>query len=166
VVYITALLFMGAIGYQLNFGEAGRHLNAHFLEKIVRNELEKTPNDAKLYSTLGDLYFARKQYAETIEAYSRAIQIQPDNAKVLNNLAWLYATCEDEQFRNPKEALRLAEKAAQLEEAAYILDTLAESYYINGMIEAAINAEKEAIRMAQKNHSYYEGQLKKFRENR
>ena len=53
-----------------------------------------------------------------------------------------------------------------LEEAAYILDTLAESYYINGMLEAAINAEKEAIRIAKKNRSYYEGQLIKFRGNR
>ena len=166
VVYITALFFMGVIGYQLNFGAFGNHLNAHFLEKVVQNELEKTPNDAKLLSTLGDLYFARKQYAETIDAYRQVIKIQPDNAKVLNNLAWLYATCEDEQFRNPQEALRLAEKAAGLEQAAYILDTLAESYYINGMLEAAINAEKEAIRIAKKNQTYYEDQLKKFRGGR
>jgi len=161
--YLIALLFIGAIGYQLNFGEAGKQLNAHFLEKIVRSELEKTPHNAKLYSTLGDLYFARKQYAETIEAYAQAIKLQPENAQVLNNLAWLYATCEDERFRNPKQALKLAEKAANIEQAAHVLDTLAESYFINGMLEAAIDAEKEALRLAKKNRTYYEDQLKKFR---
>ena len=161
--YLIALLFIGAIGYLLNFGEAGKQLNAHLLEKIVRSELEKTPYNAKLYSTLGDLYFARKQYAETIEAYEQAIRLQPENAQVLNNLAWLYAICENERFRNPKQALKLAEKAANLEQAAYILDTLAESYFVNGMLEAAVDAEKEALRLAKKNRSYYEDQLKKFR---
>jgi len=161
--YLIALLFIGAIGYQLNFGEAGKQLNAHFLEKIVRSELEKTPHNAKLYSTLGDLYFARKQYAQTIEAYAQAIRLQPENAQVLNNLAWLYATCEDERFRNPKQALKLAEKAANIEQAAHVLDTLAESYFINGMLEAAVDAEKEALRLVKKNRTYYEDQLKKFR---
>ena len=163
--YIIALLLIGAVGYQLNFGEAGKQLNAHFLEKIVRSELEKTPYNAKLYSTLGDLYFARKQYAETIEAYEQAIRFKSENAQVLNNLAWLYATCEDERFRNPKQALKLAEKAAGLEHSAYILDTLAESYFVNGMLEAAIDAEKEALRLAKKNRTYYEDQLEKFRGN-
>lgn len=161
--YLIALLFIGAVGYQLNFGEAGKQLNAHFLEKIVRSELEKTPYNAKLYSTLGDLYFARKQYAETIEAYEQAIRLQPENVQVLNNLAWLYATCEDERFRNPKQALILAEKAAGLEQAAYILDTLAESYFVNGRFRAAVDAAKEALHLAKKNHTYYEDQLKKFR---
>ncbi len=161
--YLIALLFIGAVGYQLNFGEAGKQMSAHFLEKIVRSELEKTPYNAKLYSTLGDLYFARKQYAETIEAYEQAIKLQSENVQVLNNLAWLYATCEDERFRNPKQALKLAETAANLEQAAYILDTLAESYFVNGMFEEAIDAEKEALRLAEKNRSYYEDQLEKFK---
>ena len=160
--YLIGLLLIGGVGYQLNFGEAGKLLNAHFLEKIVQSELRDSPHNAKLYSTLGDLYFARKQYAETIEAYEQAISIKPDNAQVLNNLAWLYATCEDERFRNPKLALKLAEKAASLEPAAYILDTLAESYFINGMREAAVGAEKEALRIAKKNRTYYEEQLRKF----
>ena len=82
----------------------------------------------------------------------------------MNNLAWLYATCEDERFRDPKKALALAEKAAELEESPHILDTLAECYYVNNQFEKAVSAELRALDLAVKNRTYYEKQLRKFKE--
>jgi tetratricopeptide (TPR) repeat protein len=83
---------------------------------------------------------------------------------VLNNLAWLYATCEDESLRNPQRALLLAQKAAELEQSSHIYDTLAESYFVNGMHREAIEAGEQALKLAKGNRSYYKEQLKKFRE--
>jgi tetratricopeptide (TPR) repeat protein len=162
--YLVGILLIGAIGYNLNFGETGRKLNKHFFEKIIQRELAKTPDNPNLYSALGDLYFSEKKYVQTITAYEQSLAIDPDNPHALNNLAWLHATCDVQKFRDPQKALYLAEKAAGLEESPYILDTLAESYFVNGRFEEAVESETKALRLAVTNRGYYEKQLKKFME--
>jgi len=84
------------------------------------------------------------------------------NAEVLNNLAWHYATCEDEKFRDPVRALALAELAIRLEKMPHVWDTLAESYYVNGMYREAVEAGEQALALAGKKRAYYQDQLKKF----
>ena len=155
-------MLIGGIGYNLNFGETGRKLNKHFFEKIILRALDKTPDDPNLYSTLGDLYYSNKNYAKTIKAYEESLRLAPDNPHVLNNLAWLYATCEVDKFQDPKKALVLAKKAAELEESPHILDTLAECYYANNQFEMAVSVELRALDLLVKGRSYYEKQLKKF----
>ncbi len=161
-VYLAAIVIIGGIGYNLNYGETGKKLSKHFIEKILLREINKTPDNPYLYSNLGDLYYNINDYTETIRAYEKSIELKPDNPHVLNNLAWLYATCDDENLRNPERALDLALKAADLEESPHILDTLAECYYINGQLEKAVSTESYALRIAKKQRSYYENQLKKF----
>jgi Zn-dependent protease with chaperone function len=163
VVYLAGILLIGGIGYYLNFGETGKKLNRHFFEKIIQRELDKNPDSSDLYSMLGDLYYSNKNYAKTIKAYEQSIALASDNPQVLNNLAWLYATCEVERFRDPKKALKLAEKAAEIEKSPHILDTLAESFYVNSQFEKAIAAEMEALDLAPKNRVHYENQLSKFK---
>jgi len=163
-IYLAGLVLIGGIGYHLNFGETGRKLNKHFFEKLIQRELGKTPGDPSLYKMLGDLHYSNNNYAETITAYAQSLALAPDSPEVLNNLAWLYATCDKEEFRNPKKALALAKRAAEIKESPHILDTLAESYYVNKQFEQAVSAELRALELAGKDRTYYEGQLKKFRE--
>jgi Zn-dependent protease with chaperone function len=163
-LYLLGILLIGGIGYNLNFGEAGKKLNKHFFEKIILRQLEKTPENPNLYSALGDLYFSQENFAETIKAYEQSLALKPDNPHTLNNLAWLHATCNVERFRDPQKALYLAEKAAQLEESPYILDTLAESYFANDRFEEAVESEIKALELAVTNKGYYEKQLKRFME--
>ena len=111
---------------------------------------------------LGDLYFSSKNYIGTIKAYEKSIAIKPDNPEIINNLAWLYATCEDQSLRDPKKAISLAKKALDLKETPHILDTLAESYYVNEKYKDAVEAEKRALDLTPKNRFYYEKQLKRF----
>ncbi|MBC2694774.1 MAG: M48 family metalloprotease [Desulfobacteraceae bacterium] len=160
--YLVAIVIIGGIGYNLNYGETGKKLSKHFIEKILLREINKTPDNPYVYSNLGDLYYNINNYTETIRAYEKSIDLKPDNPHVLNNLAWLYATCDDRNLRNPERALNLALKAAKLEESPHILDTLAESYYINSRLEEAISTESYALRIAKKQRSYYEKQLKKL----
>jgi cytochrome c-type biogenesis protein CcmH/NrfG len=82
---------------------------------------------------------------------------------VLNNLAWHYATCEDESYQDHGRALALAKLAIRLEEAPHIWDTLAESYYVNGMYRDAVEAGRLALERAGRKRHYYEGQLDKFK---
>jgi len=160
--YMVGILIIGGIGYHFNFGETGKKINQHLFENIIKRELVKTPNNSDLYGLLGDLYYSNKDYTKTVKAYEQSIALEPNNPKVLNNLAWLYATCEDETFRNSQKALRLAEKAVKLEESPHILDTLAESYYVNGRFEKAVSTEIRALDLTTKNVSYYRKQVEKF----
>jgi Zn-dependent protease with chaperone function len=162
-VYLIGMLAIGIVGYNLNFGEFGKTLSDRFFQKIVLREIDKHPQDPSLYRLLGDLYYNTKNWTGVQEAYERSLQLKPDNPHVLNNLAWLYATCEDKRFRDPERALMLAKAAAAISAAPHILDTLAESYYLNGYYEEAIAAETRARDLARENRSYYEGQLEKFR---
>jgi len=57
----------------------------------------------------------------------------------------------------------LPKKAAEIEKSPHILDTLAESFYVNSQFEKAVAAEMEALDLAPKNRTHYENQLAKFK---
>mgnify|MGYP000290704599 FL=1 len=52
--------------------------------------------------------------------------------------------------------------AIQLEKLPHVWDTLAESYYVNGMLREAVEAGRQALALAGKKRAYYENQLDKF----
>jgi len=161
-VYLTCLLLLGILGYQLNVGEMGDRISRHFLEKVIIQEIEQTPENPNLYSLLGNIYYNSKNWAGVRDAWEKALALEPDNAQVLNNLAWHYATCEDERFQDPDRALAMAKLAIRLERLPHVWDTLAESYYVNGMYREALEAGKQALALAGKKRIYYEDQLEKF----
>ncbi|MEZ4525361.1 MAG: M48 family metalloprotease [Desulfobacterales bacterium] len=161
-VYLIGMILIGCGGYLVSSGETDRKLIANF-ERILWEEIEKNPHNPKLYHLLGDLHYSRNEYAQTIGAYQKALDLKADDPEVLNNLAWLYATCETLPLRNPEMALRLALRAAQLSDAPHVLDTLAESYYVNGMYEMAVQTEEKALARSGKERALYEAQLEKFR---
>ncbi len=163
-LFTTAMVMVGIVGYQINFGEAGQRLNDRFFESVLKKEIAKNPGSPGLYRALGDIYYHWKKYSQAIEYYIQTLDLSPNDPEALNNLAWLYATCEDESLRDPRMALHLSRKAASISPQAHILDTLAESYYINGQSEMAIKSARAALAAARENHSYFSGQLKKFRE--
>jgi tetratricopeptide (TPR) repeat protein len=155
------MLFVG--GISLNFGQTGAKLSSHLEKESIIDELEKRPDNPNLYKRLGDIYYSSENYIGVKEAYEKSIDLNPKNPEVLNNLAWLYVTCPDENLRNPFRGLQLAEKAIQLSEAAHIFDTLAESYFVNSMYQKAIVAGTRALELVKGDRSYYEKQLEKFK---
>jgi len=128
----------------------------------VQRHLNKSPGNPALWALLGNLAFQRKDYSEVQRAYEESLALKPDSPSVLNNLAWLYATCEDERFRDPPRALVLAREAARLQEAPHVLDTLAEAYYVNGKYAEAVESGRRALAAAGGDRGHYEVQLEKF----
>ena len=163
-IYLVAMVMVGFIGYNLNFGETGKKLGYRFFERIIQREIEKNPEDANLYQVLGDLYYNTGNFTGVRDAYEKSLALNGDNPHVLNNLAWLYATSEIEDLRDPERALMLARYADILKKEVHIKDTLAEAYFVNGMYIEAIEIGSQALKMARSNRTYYEKQLEKFKE--
>ncbi len=69
--------------------------------------LNEHPNDTATRFFLATAYLDKNRNADAIREYEKVLESAPDNAEVLNNLAWLYSTSG-----NPK-ALDTAEKAYQ-----------------------------------------------------
>jgi Zn-dependent protease with chaperone function len=162
-IYVACLALIGVLGYQLDIGMGGDRVTSHIYERAVLEQIEKFPDNPDLYSLLGKIYFNRRNWSGVQEAWEKSLALEPNNAEVLNNLAWLYATCENEHLRDPDRALAMATLAVKLENLPHIWDTLAESYYVNKMYSQAVEAGRKALELARENRSYYEDQLAKFK---
>jgi Zn-dependent protease with chaperone function len=160
--YIVVIFLLGIVGFQLSFGETGRKLDNHFYEKIILQEISRAPENADLYVLLGDLYYGRDKHHKAGQAYEQALSLSENHARALNNLAWLYATTPQPDLRDPVRALILAKRAAAIDQAPHVLDTLAECYFVNKRIAEAIRAEQQALELAVTGRGYYEAQLKRF----
>ena len=93
----------------------------------------------------------RGRFERAIEYYRKAIKADPTYEVPLFNLALLLATCSDEQFRQPDQAVRLAEQACRIMErpGSIPLSILAEVYGQTGRFEQATSVLREAIRIAE-----------------
>ena len=60
------------------------------LETTLVNKVNDNPNDSGSWIQLGNFYFDAGQTENAISAYSRALQIDPDNANVQTDLGVMY----------------------------------------------------------------------------
>ena len=162
VSFLIYLVCLGGLGYFLNFSTMKRNMTYEFVGKALNQRLLKEPDNIDLYQGLAIVYQHLGRNEEAIETYERIIDLDANHAVSLNNMAWLLVTVPNEDLRNPDRALDLAKKAVALERSPVFLDTLAEAYYVNGLIREAEKAIREAIALATENRGYYEKQLKKF----
>jgi tetratricopeptide (TPR) repeat protein len=131
--------------------------------KAERMRAGKVLDVRDLYGLAYELQ-ADRRYEGAAMAYEFIIMQHPGDEVALNNLAWLYATAEDESVRDKKAALELARRAASIKKEAFILDTLAEAYFINGMHEEALATIEEALALKpEENRNYYLEQRERFR---
>jgi tetratricopeptide (TPR) repeat protein len=87
-------------------------------------------------------------YAESAKDYEAILKADDRDVETLNNLAWLLSTCPDENVRNGRRAVTLAEKVAELTERknGSYLDTLAAAYAETRRFDDAVRVEQEALR--------------------
>lgn len=160
--YGMLLLVLGALlwGNRQALQERENRYTFMFVEKMA----QRLPNNAILHFQLAGMYYEKKLFSAAEKEYRLAIELRPDFYEACNNLAWLYATCEDKSLRDYPEALRFARMAVSLANLPYVLDTLAECLYVNGLYRQAILAAEEALYAADpKEREHYEKQLDKYR---
>jgi tetratricopeptide (TPR) repeat protein/mono/diheme cytochrome c family protein len=83
--------------------------------------------------------------------YRAAIAVRPDWTPCLINFSWLLSAHADARVRQPQEAIRLAERAADLtgRQDPNALDALAAAYAAAGRFDEAVAAGEAAIARAQ-----------------
>jgi len=99
-------------------------------ERAIADYSQALAVDGRYAVALGNRGFAWKQLGKldaAIEDYSKAVQYAPQSRSALNDLAWLLATCSDDQYRNGERAVELAKNACELSDYGdwNELDTLA-----------------------------------------
>jgi len=160
--FLIFLVFLGGLGYFLNFSDTKQNLTYELVVRELEQRILKEPGNIELCKGLAMVYQELGRNEKAIETYKRILELDENSAVSMNNLAWLLVTVPDEELRDPGRALELAKKAVAIERSAVFLDTLAEVYYVNGLIREAIRTIQEAIPLATENKGYYEKQLKKF----
>ncbi|MDR3567440.1 MAG: M48 family metalloprotease [Syntrophobacteraceae bacterium] len=155
---ISALLFAN---WRANKAGFTKELRASVELRILEHAIAKDPGNVQYLSAYGALLSQRGRYSRAESVLRAALNKAPDDPSALNNLAWLYAT-GPYSFRHPEEALRLALKAASINPAPGILDTLAEAYFVNGMYEDAVATIDQAIAEGGSMRDYLLKQKDKF----
>jgi len=115
-----------------------------------REVLRIKPDDAEAHNSLASLLASHGQIDEALAHYRRALQLKPDLPAALVDLAWILATSDRAEVRAPTEAVRLAERGAELtgHQNATALDTLALAYAAAGRFDQAIPTAQAALELA------------------
>ena len=89
---------------------------------------------------------------EALKSYTVAVEEDDNNVIVLNNLAWQLAAHPTVKVRDGKQAVRWAERAAELtkHQDPAVLDTLAAAYAQAGQFARAASVAKGALELATK----------------
>ena len=133
--------------------------------------LKLKTNDEEAQYMKGVIYITSKDYQKAIDHLEHQIETNPNNYHGFNNLAWLYATADDVNFRDAEKSLDLSLRALVL--APYdkhIWSTLAEAYFISGNFIKAKRAIKHVVDLARQNDAnltqdmvnIYTAQIEKF----
>lgn len=168
-VFYSKFLFASVLALALaSFVLSQQHpplesIKLSLIESSLLKMGETKGDSVDLHLLLATVRLEKNDERGAVESYRRALELDPRNAAALNNLAWLLVTGKDAALRDYKEGLKLAESAVSIERKSYVLDTLAECYFVNGETGKAILAEEEALRLEKGDKTHYERQLERFR---
>ena len=114
-------------------------------DRLAADWTKSHPKDAGFLYYLGDQALAQNDLPRAEARYRAVLELLPEHALALNNVAWLMAK------QGKPGALALAEKANQLmPNRAPLLDTLASVLEAENQLPKAIDAQKRAIAAAPK----------------
>jgi tetratricopeptide (TPR) repeat protein len=86
------------------------------------------------------------QYEKALQELRNALEVDPEDPGLLNDLAWYLATCLDPNVRDPAGAVRLAQRALErAPQAAAIWNTLGVAQYRAGKWKAAVKTLEQSM---------------------
>jgi serine/threonine-protein kinase len=121
---------------------------------MLERAIQLEPAFVEAHGALADALDGEGRYPEAAAHYEAALAKQPDNASLLNNLAWLRAACPDAAIRNGDQAVKLALRACELTgySKPIFIGTLAAAQAETGEFQAAIATATQAATLAEMLH--------------
>jgi tetratricopeptide (TPR) repeat protein len=129
------------LGSRGDLPEAMRHF---------REAVRIDPDYGDAHNNLGLALRMSGERDEALRHFAAALRIRPDWPAPMNEIAWILATHPDERIRDPRRAVRLAQRAADLtaRRQPVILDSLAAAYAASGDFDRAAATAQEAMALA------------------
>jgi tetratricopeptide (TPR) repeat protein len=114
-----------------------------------REAIRLDPAYAEAHFNLGSVLRSGDNLQEAVAQFRRAVELKPDLVPALTNLAWILATANSAAVRRPEDALRFAERAADLTRRrdASALDALAAACAAAGQFERAVRTAQAALEL-------------------
>ena len=124
------------------------------LDKAVtyyQRALQIKPDSLEVRKGLATTFLKTGQMASAVDQYHMILARDGDDLRALNDLAWLQATTDDDNLRDPQNAVVLAERACQISEYEMpeILDTLAAAYAAAGNFDQAVAVGQNALALSE-----------------
>jgi hypothetical protein len=139
---------------------AAEHKHEEDWDKIIEESsdtIRLDPKDANAFTARGCAFQQKNDFDKAIADFTEALRLDSENISLLNNMAWLLATCPKDSLRNGTKAVELAQRADKLcdGKAAAVLDTLAAAYAEAGQFPEAVETARKALELAteEKNQS-------------
>lgn len=112
-----------------------------------REALRLDPSNTEAHYNVGSVLRSRGDLSGALGQFRQAVQLTPDWAPAVASLAWLLATAPDAALRDADEAIRFAERAADLtgRRDASALDLLAAAYAAAGQFDRAVALSQAAL---------------------
>jgi tetratricopeptide (TPR) repeat protein len=112
--------------------------------------LEIEPDNVEARNTLGTALIQQGQLREAIDQWQEALAIQPDNGNAASNLAWVFATCPEDSFRDGRRATELDQKALRVSggKIPMIYKVLAAAYAESGRFADAVETAQRGAELA------------------
>jgi tetratricopeptide (TPR) repeat protein len=128
------------------------HANGALEEEIrdLDEAIRISPMDATTFLARGDAHFLLGHFSKAVQDYHATIELDGQNDRAYNGLAWLRATCPVAGMRDGYAAVVAAMKACEISQwkCAQWIDTLAAAYAETGDFGKAMRYEKGAIVLA------------------
>ncbi|QDT11062.1 tetratricopeptide repeat protein [Stieleria marina] len=146
---ITAVMGRGYIKFQ-----QGNHSEAI---KDFAAAIELNPKDAVARNNRGYNRFQVGEFAGALEDYDAAIKLAPKYALALQNRAWLLATVDDSELRDPVKAVDSARIACELSNFQNVGDVsaLAASLAAAGKFEDALGWQEKVVEMVAEDYKEF-----------
>jgi tetratricopeptide (TPR) repeat protein len=118
--------------------------------RYYRQAIERAPADALAHHNLGMILQVQRKLDEAVDQYREALRIDGNYVDALVDLAWALATSPASAGGRGDEALRLAERGAQLTRppTSVVLDVLAVTQAAAGRFDEAIATAERAVALA------------------